>query len=74
MRRMHERSTKASFSFSSGPHAPVNMVDSLEQLNVGGNDTFAVHDCETRLLWSALSEKRNKQLEMTLFLCLISLQ
>ena len=36
MRRTHERSTKARFSFSSGPHAPVNMADSLEQVNVGG--------------------------------------
>ena len=30
MRRMYERSTKARLSFSGGPHAPVNMADSME--------------------------------------------
>ena len=33
MRRMYERSTKARLSFSGGPHAPVNMANSME--NVG---------------------------------------
>ena len=34
MRRTYERCTKARLSFSGGPHAPVNMADSME--NAGG--------------------------------------
>ena len=30
MRRTYERDTKARLSFSGGPHAPVNMADSME--------------------------------------------
>ena len=33
MCRMYERSTRVRLSFSGGPHAPVNMADSME--NVG---------------------------------------
>ena len=33
---MHERGTKARLSFSDGPHAPVNMAESMEEVNVGG--------------------------------------
>ena len=36
MRRRYEPDTKARLSFSGGPHAPVNMVDSLEEVDVGG--------------------------------------
>ena len=36
MRRAYERGTKARLSFSGGPHAPVNMTDSMEEVNVGG--------------------------------------
>ena len=36
MRRTYERGTKANLSFSGGPHAPVNMADTLEGVNVGG--------------------------------------
>ena len=37
MRRTHEPGTKARISFSGGPHAPVNMANSMEEVNVGGN-------------------------------------
>ena len=33
----HEPGTKARLSFSGGPHAPVNMANSMEEVNVGGN-------------------------------------
>ena len=37
MRRTHERDTKARpLSFSGGPHAPVNMAGSIEEVNEGG--------------------------------------
>ena len=36
MRRAYERGTKARLSFSGGPHAPINMADSMEEVNVGG--------------------------------------
>ena len=36
MRRTYERGTKARLSFSGGPHAPVNMADSMEEMNEGG--------------------------------------
>ena len=37
MRRTYERGTKARLSFSGGPHAPVNMAESMEDwVNVGG--------------------------------------
>ena len=35
MRRTCERGTKARLSFSGGPHAPVNMADSMEEENEG---------------------------------------
>ena len=34
--RAYERGTKARLSFSGGPHAPVNMADSMEEVNEGG--------------------------------------
>ena len=44
-----EHGTKARLSFSGGPHAPVNMADSMEEVNVGGknagNGTFAALYC-----------------------------
>ena len=49
MRRTYKRGAKARLSFSGGPHAPVNMADSMEEVNVGGkklgNGTFAVLYC-----------------------------
>ena len=36
MRRMFKRVTKARLSFSGGPHAPLNMADSMEEVNVNG--------------------------------------
>ena len=36
MRRTCERGTKARLSFSGGPHAPVNVADSMEEVSVGG--------------------------------------
>ena len=33
MRRTFEFCTKARLSFSGGPHAPVNMADSVEEMN-----------------------------------------
>ena len=45
MRRTYERGTKARLSFSGGPHAPVNMVESMEEVNVGGKKLFAVLYC-----------------------------
>ena len=35
MRRTYECYTKARLSFSGGPHAPVNMADKMEEVNVG---------------------------------------
>ena len=41
-----KRGTKAMLSFSGGPHAPVNVADSMEEVNVGvknaGNSMFAL--------------------------------
>ena len=34
--RTYERGTKARLSFPSGPYAPANMADSMEEANVGG--------------------------------------
>ena len=39
MRRTYERGTKARLSFSGGSHAPVNMADSMKEVNVGGKKT-----------------------------------
>ena len=36
MSRTFVRGTKVRFSFSGAPHAPVNMADSIEEVNVGG--------------------------------------
>ena len=36
MRRTYKCDTKARLSFSGGPHAPVNMADSIEEENEGG--------------------------------------
>ena len=36
MRRAYERGTKARLNFFGGPHAPVNMADSVEELNEVG--------------------------------------
>ena len=38
MCRTYECGTKVRMSFSGGPHAPVNMVDSMEEVNVSGNN------------------------------------
>ena len=35
MFRTYERGTKARLSFSGGPLAPVNMADSMEEVNIG---------------------------------------
>ena len=47
MCRTYEHDTKARLSFSGGPHALVNMVDSMEEVNVSGNNAgngmFASH-------------------------------
>ena len=46
MRRTYERGIKARLCFSGGPQAPVNMVDSMEEVNVGGKKlTFAALYC-----------------------------
>ena len=46
MRRTYERGIKARLSFSGGPQAPVNMADSMEEVNVGGKKlTFAALYC-----------------------------
>ena len=39
MHRTYEHGTKARLSFSGGPHAPVNIADSMEEVNVGGKNT-----------------------------------
>ena len=36
MRRTHDRGTKARPGLSAGAHAPVNVTDSMEEMNVGG--------------------------------------
>ena len=36
MRRTYERGTTSRLSFSCGPHAPVNMADSMEEVSVDG--------------------------------------
>ena len=38
MRRTYEHGTKARLSFSGGPHAPVNMADSMEEVNFYGEN------------------------------------
>ena len=45
MRRMYKRGTKARLSFSGGPYAPVNMADSMEEVNVGGKKRRKWHVC-----------------------------
>ena len=40
MRRTFERVTKARLSFSGGPHAPVNMADSMENAGVPKNSKY----------------------------------
>ena len=45
MRRTYKHGTKARLSFSGGPHAPVNMAESMEEVNVGGKKPFAVLYC-----------------------------
>ena len=45
MRRTYKRGTKAKLSFSGGPHAPVNMAESMEEVNVGGKKPFPVLYC-----------------------------
>ena len=40
MRRTKNYGTKARPSFSGGPHAPANMADSMEEVNVGGKTTL----------------------------------
>ena len=48
MRRTYERGTQARLSFSGGPVTPVNMADSVEEVNVGGKKTPQEM---ARLLW-----------------------
>ena len=49
MRRTYERGTKARLSFFDRQHFPVNIADSMEEVNVGrknaGNGTFAALYC-----------------------------
>ena len=45
MRRAYERGTKARLSFSGGPHAPVNMADSMEEVNEGEKNRRKWHVC-----------------------------
>ena len=42
MRRTYERGTKARLSFSGGPHALVNMTDSMEEVNVYNLYVFTI--------------------------------
>ena len=39
MHRTYEHGTKARLSFSGEPHAPVNIADSMEEVNVAGKNT-----------------------------------
>ena len=48
MRRTFERCTKARLSFSGGPHAPVNMADSMEEMNEGGEKRRKWHSRNVR--------------------------
>ena len=41
MRRTYERGTKARLNFSGEPHAPVNMADSIQEVNKGGKKRMA---------------------------------
>ena len=43
MRRTFERGTKVRLNFSGGPHAPVNMADSIEEANEGGEKSRKWH-------------------------------
>ena len=43
--RTYKHGTKVSFSFSSWPHAPVNMAESMEEVNVGGGKCSKWHVC-----------------------------
>ena len=43
MRRMYERGTKARFIFSGWSDAPINMADSMEEVNVGGEKRTKWH-------------------------------
>ena len=47
MHTTYEHGTKGTLSFSGGPHTPVNMADSMEEVNVGvkKRSTFAVLYC-----------------------------
>ena len=50
MRRPQERGTKVRLNFSGGPHAPVNMADNIDKVNVSGkknteNGTFTALYC-----------------------------
>ena len=44
VQNVQERHTKSRLSFSGGPHAPVNMANSME-VNVGGNKRRKCHVC-----------------------------
>ena len=45
MCRTFKRYAKARLSFSGEPHAPVNMADSMEEVNVGGKKDGKWHVC-----------------------------
>ena len=45
MRRTYARGTKTRLSFSGGPHAPVNMADSMEEGNISEKKRRKWHVC-----------------------------
>ena len=47
--------TKARLSFSGGPHAPVNMADSMEEVDVGGK-SIAGNGTLAALLYATFSQ------------------
>ena len=59
MRRTNERGTKARLSFSGGSHIPVNMADSMEEVNVGRKPPQEMVFWERLLRCTALYFVRN---------------
>ena len=54
MYRTYKRGTKARLSFSGGPYAPVNMADSMEEVNVIGGKMQKIQDSVCSALYNAL--------------------
>ena len=54
MRRTYERGTKARLNLSVGPHTPVNMVDSVEEMNGSGEKRRKWHSRKRLLRCTAL--------------------